>query len=195
MAAMVLNPEHMMRNWQSRTIRVLRAQERLSQGMLAAARAELRFGQEFLTSRLGLLRWDAAEPGHMSEQAQRDLENLVSVMREVSEEIRSGFSEAAEMLRGEPGAAAEEETGTAGDVAARQEPEVSAKEAAEKAGERTAKMAEEAADRVEEAPREAMAKTEEVTQTAQAETSAAIDDAAETAREAARTGNAADEAA
>ncbi|MBU6419133.1 MAG: hypothetical protein KGQ79_05325 [Proteobacteria bacterium] len=93
-----LDPEQVIQKWQARAYRFLHAQERIAQSMAAAARAQLRYGQEFMVSRTELLHWDTAEPGHLAEHAQRDLEQLVSVVREVSAEIRTGFSDAAKML-------------------------------------------------------------------------------------------------
>jgi hypothetical protein len=151
-----LNPEEMMRKWQSRTVQVLRAQERISQGMMAAARAELRFGQEFMASRLSMLHWDTTEPGHVSEQAQRDIENLVGVMREVAEEIRTGFAEAAEMMRGEIQAAVREEAVKASEVASKMAyaAQAAADDAMAKTGEAAA-LAEEEMDKTAEAGRRA----------------------------------------
>jgi len=95
------NPEGVMDDWRQRTLRVLRAQERMMQGMAAAARLELRFGQECMASRLGLFNVGWAEPGHASQQWAEDMEKLVAVVREISDEMKACFSEAGKLLHEE----------------------------------------------------------------------------------------------
>ncbi|MCB5943234.1 hypothetical protein [Acidocella sp. KAb 2-4] len=92
------NPAGVMDDWRQRTLRVLRAQERLMQGMAAAARLELRFGQECMVSGFGLLNGGWPEPGHASKHMADDMERLMSVIREVNDELRTSFTEAGKML-------------------------------------------------------------------------------------------------
>lgn len=95
------NPEGVMDDWRQRTLRVLRAQERVMQGMAAAARLELRFGQECMASRMGLFNGGWVEPGHASQQWAEDMEKLVAVVREISDEMKACFSEAGKLLHEE----------------------------------------------------------------------------------------------
>ncbi len=93
-----LNPEEIMRLWQTRTSKLLHAQERIAQGMAAAMRAQLRYGQEFMVSHMNIMQWEVADAAHLSEQARKDIENFAALIKEVSGEIRSGFTEAGELL-------------------------------------------------------------------------------------------------
>jgi len=92
------NPTGAMEDWRQRTLCVLRAQERVMQGMAAAARLELRFGQECMASRFGLFTGSWAEPGHASQQLSEDMDKLVAVISEINDELKTTFLEAGKLL-------------------------------------------------------------------------------------------------
>ncbi|MGE4481640.1 hypothetical protein [Acidocella sp.] len=92
------NPDEFIRQWQSRAFMLLQAQERIVQGLAAAARAQLRFSQEFMLNRVNMLHWDAVDGEHLSEHARQEIEHLGALIHEVSDEIRTCFNEAGEML-------------------------------------------------------------------------------------------------
>lgn len=93
-----LKPEQFVKNWQQNTVRVLRAQERLMQGVAAAARVELRYGQELIANRLNFLKWDRTELPHAGDHAAQEVEKFAAVIREVTEELRNGLTEATKLL-------------------------------------------------------------------------------------------------
>jgi|GEM_PF-3920367 methyl-accepting chemotaxis protein len=93
-----LKPELFVKNWQQNTVRVLRAQERLMQGVAAAVRAEMRYGQELMASRFNFLKWDSSELPHAGNGASQEMEKFAAVIREVTEELRNGFTEATKLL-------------------------------------------------------------------------------------------------
>ncbi len=97
-----LDPEDFMRQWQARASKLLHAQERIAQGMAAAARAQLRYGQEYMVSHINMLHWDVVDAEHLSAQARKDIENFAALVKEVSGEIRNGFTEAGEILETKP---------------------------------------------------------------------------------------------
>jgi cell division septum initiation protein DivIVA len=94
----VMKPEQIVHNWQQNAVRMLRAQERVAQGVVAAARVEMRYSQELMASRLGLFKWDADDLPNAGDRAAEELEKFVSVVREMTEELRSGFTEATRLL-------------------------------------------------------------------------------------------------
>lgn len=84
-------------NFQQTGLRMLRAQERVLHGMANAARLEMKYGQDLLSSRLSLLDWhNHSQPP--AEHAAADFELTMTMLREVTEELRSGFTEAAKLL-------------------------------------------------------------------------------------------------
>ncbi len=91
-----LSPEAFLRNWQEAGARVLRAQERMLHGMMSAARLELQFGQDFLSHRLETLQ--AGSASGRTEQAMKEIDRVTTLLREVNEELRTGFSEATKLL-------------------------------------------------------------------------------------------------
>ncbi len=93
-----LDPETFIRQWQARAAKLVHAQERIAQGMAAAMRAQLRYGQEYMASHMNMMQWEVTDAAHLSEQARQDIENFAALVKEVSGEIRSGFAEAGEML-------------------------------------------------------------------------------------------------
>ncbi len=98
-AAASFAPEKMMRDWQQSATRLLRAQERILRGIAGAARLEISYGQEVLNTRLALLHSDAAKPAAAGTQVSAEVEKLVALMHEVSDELRTSFSEAMQLLR------------------------------------------------------------------------------------------------
>lgn len=124
------NPTGVMDDWRQRTLSVLRAQERVMQGMAAAVRLELRFGQECMASRLGLFNGGWAEPGHASQQLTEDMDKLVAVIREINDELKACFSDAGKLLQGERAAAPEHKP-----VGAAQRTKIVVEDAGEEAGE------------------------------------------------------------
>lgn len=107
------NTEGLMRGWQQGTMRVLRAQERIMEGMVAAARLEMRYGQELMANRLGMMKWEMPEPGHSSSRATDEVDKFISVVREVTEELRTSFTEATKLLNGSETAAEARKAGGA----------------------------------------------------------------------------------
>jgi hypothetical protein len=95
-AGVALSPEAFLRNWQEAGARVLRAQERMLHGMMNAARLELQFGQDFLSHRLDTLQ--AGSASGRTEQAMKEIDRVTTLLRDVNEELRSGFSEATKLL-------------------------------------------------------------------------------------------------
>ena len=93
-----LNPETFMRNWQQTGMRILRAQERMLQGVTTAAKLEMRYSQEVMESRLSLLKWSETDMQDRSSYARQEVDKLVTLLRDVSEELRTGFSEATRLL-------------------------------------------------------------------------------------------------
>ena len=92
------DPGEFVHQWQARASKVLHAQERIAQGMAAAARAQLRYNQEYMVNHMNMLHWDVVDAEHLSVQARKDIENFAALVKEISGEIRSGFAEAGELL-------------------------------------------------------------------------------------------------
>ncbi|HQT47522.1 MAG TPA: hypothetical protein PLY97_09895 [Acidocella sp.] len=86
----------MLRNWQLTGIRIVRAQERMLHGMMRAAQLEMQFGQEFFAGRMALL--GNAGSHETPDRATQELERMMAMLREVNEELRSGFVEATQLL-------------------------------------------------------------------------------------------------
>jgi len=98
-ALSALAPERVVRDWQLGAMRMLRAQERMMQGMMTAAKLEVRYSQELMASRMGMLDWESAKRGESSEHVTREFEKLSEMMREVMEELKGSFAEASKLLR------------------------------------------------------------------------------------------------
>ncbi len=96
-AALAIMPETFVRNWQMTGLKVLRAQERMLHGMMSAARLEMQFGQDLIMNRMA--RFNArGENGPRADGAFQELDRMITLMREVTEELRSGFNEATQLL-------------------------------------------------------------------------------------------------
>jgi hypothetical protein len=95
-AALTLMPETFVRNWQMTGLRVLRAQERMLHGMMSAARLEMQFGQDLIMNRM--VRFNSRDEGGRADGAFQELDRLITMIREVTEELRSGFNDATQLL-------------------------------------------------------------------------------------------------
>lgn len=124
-SAISLSSETMLRSWQQSGARMMRAQERMLSSMMSAAKLEMQFGQTLMQNRLSLLQHTGQDtpPSPMTE-----IEKMLNMMREVSEELRNGFREALAALTDGAGAEAQDALN-------------SSTEAVEIAVEQTAKMA------------------------------------------------------
>lgn len=92
-----------LRVWQNNAARMLRANERLMNGIMSTAKLQMELGQEVLQHRLDRMntvaQTPAPEAGHsMIEQQTREIERLMTVMREMAEEMRTSFADAAKLL-------------------------------------------------------------------------------------------------
>ena len=96
------DPGEFVHQWQARASKLLHAQERIAQGLAAAARAQLRYSQEYMINHANMMHWDAVDAEHLSAQARKDIENFAAMVKEMSGEIRGGFAEAGEMLEIKP---------------------------------------------------------------------------------------------
>jgi gas vesicle protein len=96
-ATLAMMPETFVRNWQMTGLRVLRAQERMLHGMMSAARLEMQFGQDLLMNRMARFT-PRSENGARTDGAFQEFDRMIAMMREVTEELRSGFSEATQLL-------------------------------------------------------------------------------------------------
>jgi hypothetical protein len=97
-AALALTPEVFFRNWQQTGARVVRAQERMMLSVANAIRMEMQFGQEMIKDHITPLPWTRETGQTTAGRAMQDFERIVAVTRDVSEELRSGFTEAAKLL-------------------------------------------------------------------------------------------------
>ncbi len=98
-SANALTAEVFLKNWQQTGLRILRAQERMLQGVASVARLEMQFGRELMENRLAMLKWGGANGEQRTTGPAQEIEKLTFLMREVTEELRSGFAEASQMLR------------------------------------------------------------------------------------------------
>ncbi len=87
-----------MRSWQHTGLRMLRAQERVMQGIAKAAKLELKYGQDLVGSRLSLLELNATNTDARTGMAMREVEILMTMMRDVTEELNHSFADAAKLL-------------------------------------------------------------------------------------------------
>ncbi|WBO60078.1 hypothetical protein GT370_04300 [Acidocella sp. MX-AZ03] len=62
-------------------------------------RAQMRFSQEYLASRMTLMQWNQLDPTHVSDLVQRDIEQAQALAKEISDELRESFTEASTLLR------------------------------------------------------------------------------------------------
>jgi hypothetical protein len=97
------NAGTVMRVWQNNATRMLRANERLMNGMMSTAKLQIELGQEVLQHRLermnAVTQTPAPEAGNsMIEHQTKELERLMHAMREMTEEMRTSFAEAAKLL-------------------------------------------------------------------------------------------------
>jgi hypothetical protein len=153
------NPEDFVHQWQARASRLLHAQERIAQGLAAAARAQLRYGQEYMVNHINMLHWDVVDAEHLSVQARKDIEGFAALIKEISSEIRDGFTEANELLEAgkahKPQAPSASPEGTSTPVAAHPAPK--AEEPPEVPAEAAKPVAAHKVDEVKAAPAEAPA--------------------------------------
>ena len=96
-AILAITPETFVRNWQLTGLKVLRAQERMLHGMMSAARLEMQFGQDLLTNRMARFN-SRHENGARADGAFQEFDRMITMMREVTEELRNGFTEATQLL-------------------------------------------------------------------------------------------------
>ena len=96
-AALTMMPETFVRNWQWTGFRMLRAQERMLHGMMSATRLEMQFGQD-LMNRMARFNTRSENGATRSDGAFQEFDRVITLMREVSEELRTGFSEATLLL-------------------------------------------------------------------------------------------------
>ncbi|HQT46221.1 MAG: hypothetical protein B7X08_06785 [Acidocella sp. 20-63-7] len=92
------NPTVMMTSWQQAGLRALRAQERVLHGMLNAARLEIQFGQDLMINRMTQLQMGAGKAQPSAPLGTQEVERLLTMVREVSEELSNSFSEATRLL-------------------------------------------------------------------------------------------------
>lgn len=97
-AAMTIMPETFVRNWQMTGLKVLRAQERMLYGMMSAARLEMQFGQDLIMNRMARFNTRSDNGSRGGDGAFQELDRMITMMREVTEELRSGFNEATQLL-------------------------------------------------------------------------------------------------
>ncbi|HEY1856634.1 hypothetical protein [Acidocella sp.] len=96
-AILAVTPETFVRNWQLTGLRVLRAQERMLHSMMSAARLEMQFGQDVLANRMSRFN-SRSENGARADGAFQEFDRMITMMREVTEELRGGFTEATQLL-------------------------------------------------------------------------------------------------
>ena len=96
-AVLTMMPETFVQNWQTTGVRMLRAQERMLHGMMSVARLEMQFGQELMNH---MLRFNTRSENGATRAggAFQEFDRMITMMREVSEELRTGFSEATQLL-------------------------------------------------------------------------------------------------
>lgn len=98
-SAIAFDPEPYVRQWQTRTTKMLQAQEHIAKSMSAAIRAQLRYGQEVMAERMNMLRWDGLDATHATAQMQKEMEHFSALIKEISSEIRGGFNEANDIMK------------------------------------------------------------------------------------------------
>jgi hypothetical protein len=65
-------------------------------GMMSAARLEMQFGQDLIMNRMARL--NTRNENGPRDGAFQELDRMITLMREVTEELRSGFNEATQLL-------------------------------------------------------------------------------------------------
>jgi hypothetical protein len=96
-AALTMMPETFVRNWQMTGGRMLRAQERMLHGMMSVTRLEMQFGQDLIMNRMARFN-TRNDNGTRADGVFEEFDRMITMMREVSEELRAGFSEATQLL-------------------------------------------------------------------------------------------------
>src|ERR1700710_1459245 len=94
-------PANALRNWQGSTERIMRANERLMQGFMSAAKMEMEFGQEMLQQRMAAMQEYFAQPaaGKLPKAPDAaEIQRLMTMMRAVSEEMHESFNAAGKLL-------------------------------------------------------------------------------------------------
>jgi ElaB/YqjD/DUF883 family membrane-anchored ribosome-binding protein len=124
-------------------LRVLRAQERMLHGMMSAARLEMQFGQDLIMNRMARF-GSRPENGARADGAFQELDRMITMMREVTEELRSGFNEATQLLTDTAEEALRDTTKKA--QAATEKAVEAAHESLQSSGKFTKKIVESAAD-------------------------------------------------
>jgi uncharacterized phage infection (PIP) family protein YhgE len=95
-SALTAMPEFYMRNMQRTSAKMLRAQERMMQGLTEAAQLQMKFTQEFWSKRGTLAReHTGAEAAHATTH---EGESMMGVMREISETMQRSFTEAMQVM-------------------------------------------------------------------------------------------------
>jgi hypothetical protein len=148
-------PETFVRNWQMTGLRVLRAQERMLHGMMSAARLEMQFGQDLIMNRMVRFNARSDDKGR-ADGAFQELDRLITMIREVTEELRSGFNDATQLLTETADEAIHDTTKAAG-TAARAATDSAAEathESLQTSGKFTKKVAESAEDTADDAEKE-----------------------------------------
>jgi len=86
--------------WQHNAARMMRANERIIHGFMAAAKLQIDVGQEVLRHRMDRLQTTKPDtaPHTIIEAQTQDFQRIIGTMREVSEELRVTFSDAAKLL-------------------------------------------------------------------------------------------------
>lgn len=91
-------PEVFVRNWQLTGLKMLRAQERMLYGMMSAARLEMQFGQDLILNRIARYNSRSENGATRGDGAFQEFERMITMVREVTEELRTGFSEATKLM-------------------------------------------------------------------------------------------------
>jgi membrane carboxypeptidase/penicillin-binding protein PbpC len=96
MSVLTAMPEFYMRNLQRTSARMLRAQERVMQGLMQAGQLQMKFSQEFWASRGAADRTDMRQDA--SHVAVAETERVLSHLRDITATVQSGFKSALETL-------------------------------------------------------------------------------------------------
>jgi hypothetical protein len=86
--------------WQNNAARMIRANERIIQGIMSAAKLQIEVGQDVLRHRVDRLQNTKPDtaPHTIIQHQTQDFQRMIGAMREVSEEWRTTFADAAKLL-------------------------------------------------------------------------------------------------
>jgi hypothetical protein len=86
--------------WQNNAARMIRANERIIQGIMSAAKLQIEVGQDVLRHRVDRLQNTKPDtaPHSIIEHQTQDFQRIIGALREVSEEWRTTFAEASKLL-------------------------------------------------------------------------------------------------